>query len=167
MPQVTVLPSFLTVKALTHGFYHHHHHHYLYRPQSQSRQSSVAVVVGPRAGVKETSTGFSIYHQGDEYGLWEKGEKGGGRREEGMEVRHNKTAILDKKPSPFLQFTDQKTLGPRPRLCPALVPGVESCLGTPFCCSLSSFSIVCLIPSPYVWKIAADLPFSFLPLLPG
>lgn len=91
----------------------------------------MAIVVGPSVGVKETNTGFSIYHQGDQCGLGEnkrKEERGGGggegrkggerggeeeqeeedREEEGMYVYHNETAIADEKPSPFFQFTDQE-----------------------------------------------------------
>lgn len=30
------------------------------------------------------------------------------REEEGMYVYHNETAIVDEKPSPFFQFTDQE-----------------------------------------------------------
>lgn len=41
------------------------------------------------------------------------GRRGGGRRKY---MCNNKIAILDKKPSPFFQFTDQKSLEPSPPL---------------------------------------------------
>lgn len=53
----------------------------------------------------------------------EKGE-GDEEEEEGKYVSHN-TAILGKEPSPFPQFTDQKTLEPSSPLYSVLVP--ESC----------------------------------------
>lgn len=74
----------------------------------------MATIVGPSASVQETNTGlvstikgFNNINLEREKGEDERGEGAGGGVKN---VCHNKTAILDKKPSPFFQFTDQKIL---------------------------------------------------------
>lgn len=73
----------------------------------------MATIVGPSASVQETNTGLVSTIKGinninleREKGEDEREGTGGGVKN----VCHNKTAILDKKPSPFFQFTDQKIL---------------------------------------------------------
>lgn len=89
----------------------------------------MATVVGPSASVQETNTGLVPTIKGININLErEKGEDERGGEGTGGGVKnvcHNKTSILDKKPSSFFQFIDQKILESSSLLCPVLV--LESC----------------------------------------
>lgn len=82
--------------------------------------------------------------------------------EEGEYLCHNKTAIVDKKPSPFSQFTEWKTLETSSLLCPVRVPESRSPL---LKCLSEVPSFLLFIPSPHDRKITTVVTFSFLPLL--